>query len=188
MNERPIPGARYSAVDMGMTFELCSEGELYMICQGSGGGYGDVLERDPALVMKDLAEELMSHDIAREIYQIVYDERTLEVNEEATRRKRDEYRALRIRRGRPFDEFCREWVTAEPPATLPYFGSWSDPTQIYATSAGQRITMSSDALQGVFMPNPKDVRIAELEAELEKLQAAASSPTASHEPHPAPAE
>jgi N-methylhydantoinase B/oxoprolinase/acetone carboxylase alpha subunit len=182
MNERPIPGARYSAVDMGMTFELCGEGELYMICQGSGGGYGDVLERDPALVMKDLAEDLMSHEVARELYQVVYDERTLEVDEEATRLKRDEYRALRIRRGRPFDEFCREWVTAEPPASLPYFGSWSDPARIYAKSAGQRVEMRSDALQGVFMPNPKDVRIAELEAQLEKLSAAAAAGAISHGP------
>lgn len=170
MNERPIPGAHYSSVDMGMTFEICNEGELYMICQGSGGGYGDVLERDPALVMKDLEEDLMSHENAREIYQIVYDERTLVVNEEATRKAREAYRRERIRRARPFDEFCRDWVTREPPAQLPYCGSWGDLTAIYATSAGQRIIMRADALQGVFMPNPKDVRIAELEAEVARLK------------------
>ncbi|MDB6100233.1 MAG: acetone carboxylase subunit alpha [Gammaproteobacteria bacterium] len=178
MNERPIPNARYSSVDMGMTFEICNEGELYMICQGSGGGYGDVLERDPALVMKDLAEELLSHDIARDIYQVVYDERTLVVDEPATRQKRSGYRALRIRRGRPFAEFCRDWVTPEPSANLPYFGSWTDPAEIYATSGGQRIKMKADALQGVFMPNPKDVRIAELEAEIEGLKAAGASAAA----------
>jgi acetone carboxylase alpha subunit len=170
MNERPIPDAHYSSVDMGMTFEICNEGELYMICQGSGGGYGDVLERDPALVMKDLEEDLMSHENAREIYQIVYDERTLVVNEEATRKARESYRRERIRRARPFDEFCRDWVTREPPAQLPYCGSWGDLTAIYATSAGQRIIMRAEALQGVFMPNPKDVRIAELEAEVARLK------------------
>ncbi|HWY23609.1 MAG TPA: hydantoinase B/oxoprolinase family protein, partial [Nevskia sp.] len=63
MNERPIPGGKYTSQDMGMTFELCQEGEIYMICQGSGGGYGDVLERDPELVMKDLREDLMSHNL-----------------------------------------------------------------------------------------------------------------------------
>ena len=31
--------------------------------------------------------------------------------------------------------------------------------------------MRSDALQGVFMPNPKDVRIGELEAEVARLRA-----------------
>lgn len=170
MNERPIAGARYSSVDMGMTFEICNEGELYMICQGSGGGYGDVLERDPALVMKDLEEDLMSHENAREIYKVVYDEETRIVDEAATRRCRDEYRRERIRRGRPFNEFCRDWVRSAPPAELPYFGSWSDPTTIYAMNGGQRITMKADELRGVFMPNPKDVRIAELESQLERLQ------------------
>jgi N-methylhydantoinase B/oxoprolinase/acetone carboxylase alpha subunit len=170
MNERPIAGARYSAVDMGMTFEICNEGELYMICQGSGGGYGDVLERDPALVMKDLEEDLMSHENAREIYKVVYDEETRIVDEAATCRCRDEYRRERIRQGRPFNEFCRDWVRSAPPAELPYLGSWSDPKTIYAMNGGQRVTMSADELRGVFMPNPKDVRIAELESQLERLQ------------------
>lgn len=170
MNERPIPNGRYSSHDMGMTFELCNEGEIYMICQGSGGGYGDVLERDPKLVMKDLAEDLMSHENARDIYKVAYDERTLVVDEEATRRLREDYRRERIRRGRPFDEFCKEWVTPEPPQQMPYFGSWNDVNVIYADSAGQRITMPANALQGVFMPNPKDVRIAQLEAEVAQLR------------------
>jgi N-methylhydantoinase B/oxoprolinase/acetone carboxylase alpha subunit len=172
MNERPIPGGKYTSNDMGMTFEVCAEGEIYMICQGSGGGYGDVLERDPALVMKDLAEDLMSHENARDIYQVVYDERTLIVDVEATRRRREDYRAARIRRGKPFDEFCRDWVTAEPPADVPYLGCWDDPTKIYASSAGRRVLMDADKLQGVFMLNPKDVRIAELEAQVAQLQRA----------------
>ncbi len=171
MNEQPIPGGTYSSNDMGMTFEICAEGEIYMICQGSGGGYGDVLERDPALVMKDLAEGLMSHENARDIYQVVYDEAALVVDAEATRKRREEYRQMRIRRGKPFDAFCEEWVTTEPPTHLPYLGSWNDNTKIYATNGGQRLLMDADKLQGVFMPNPKDLRIAELEAQLLALKA-----------------
>ena len=173
MNEQPIKGGKYSSNDMGMTFELCADGELYMICQGSGGGYGDVLERDPALVMKDLVEDLMSHENARDIYKVVYDERTLVVDEEATRKLRDDYRKARIARGKPFDQFCQEWVTPEPPAKVPYYGSWDNPREIYASSAGQRIKMDADKLQGVFMLNPKDLRIAELEAQVAALQAKA---------------
>ena len=74
MNEQPFPGARYSTHHMGMGFELADEGELYMICQGSGGGYGDVLERDPEAVMADLEADYISHPTAREIYCVVYDE------------------------------------------------------------------------------------------------------------------
>ncbi len=170
MNEQPLKGGKYTSNDMGMTFELCADGEIYMICQGSGGGYGDVLERDPALVMKDLEEDLMSHENARDIYKVVYDERSLVVDEDATQALRQAYRQERIARGKPFDQFCKEWVTPEPPAHLPYFGSWENPREIYATSAGQRIKMPADHLQGVYMPNPKDVRIAELEAQLAALQ------------------
>lgn len=171
MNEQPIKGGKYSSNDMGMTFELCADGEIYMICQGSGGGYGDVLERDPALVMRDLIEDLMSHENARDIYKVVYDERALVVDEAATQKLRDDYRKQRIARGKPFDEFCKDWVTPEPPAHIPYLGSWQDPKVIYATSAGQRIKMDADKLQGVYMPHPKDVRIAELEAQLAALMA-----------------
>lgn len=171
MNERPFKTGTYSSNDMGMTFEICNEGELYMICQGSGGGYGDVLERDPQLVMKDIEEDLLSHELARDIYQVVYDEKTLVVDEEATAKRREEYRRERIRRGRPFDEFVRDWVTPEPPANVPYCGSWDDNTVIYATSMGQRVKMPADQLQGAFMLNPKDLRIAELEGELARLQA-----------------
>jgi N-methylhydantoinase B/oxoprolinase/acetone carboxylase alpha subunit len=170
MNEQPIKGGRYSSNDMGMTFELCADGEIYMICQGSGGGYGDVLERDPALVMKDLEEDLMSHENARDIYKVVYDERSLVVDEGATQALRQAYRRERIARSKPFDQFCSEWVTPEPPAHLPYFGCWENPREIYATSAGQRIKMPANKLQGVYMPNPKDVRIAELEAQVAALQ------------------
>lgn len=170
MNERPIPGGKYTSNDMGMTFELCAEGEIYMICQGSGGGYGDVLERDPALVMKDLAEDLMSHESARDIYQVVYDDRSLVVDTVATAAKRAECRLARIRLGKPFDEFYKNWVTKEPPAQVPYCGSWDDAKVIYATTAGQRITMSADSLQGVFMLNPKDVQISALQAELAELK------------------
>lgn len=171
MNNRPIEGASYSSHDMGMTFEICKEGEIYMICQGAGGGYGDVLERDPALVMKDLEEDLMSHENAHDIYKVVYDGKTLVVDEEATQILRAETRLQRITNAKPFHEFCAEWVKDEPPAYLPYFGSWENTKEIYATTMGQRVKMPADQLQGAFMLNPKDLRIAELEAQLAKVTA-----------------
>ena len=171
MNEQPIAGATYSTHDMGMTFELAAPGELYMMCQGSGGGYGDVLQRDPALVIKDIEEDLISHDTARDIFKVVFDPQSLLVDEEATRALRDAERKARIARGKPFDEFTKTWTTAEPPAYLPYFGSWDDQKVIYGQMLGQRVKMPADQLQSMFMPNPKDVRIAALEAELAAARA-----------------
>lgn len=171
MNDQPIPGGKYSTHDMGMTFELCQEGEIYMICQGSGGGYGDVLERDPQLVMKDLLDDLISDWAARDIYHVAYDAERRIVDTEATEAARHAERTARLARGVPFDKFVEQWVTPTPPAHLPYFGSWDDPKLIYANiMPGANVTMPSDAITGMFMPNPKDMRIAQLEAEVQELK------------------
>lgn len=171
MNNRKLPGT-YSVNDMGLTFELCQEGELYMICQGAGGGYGDVLEREPDLVIRDVREQLMSPDIARAIYHVVFDETTLVLDHDATDQARTTERRARISRGKPFAEFCEEWVTPEPPENIPYFGSWDDPAVIYAGMPGSRIRTSAAEQTGIMMPNPKDLRIAALEAEVASLKAA----------------
>jgi len=165
MNAQTLPGD-YSVNDMGLTFELCQEGELYMICQGAGGGYGDVLERDAQLAMKDIAENLMSPELARTIYHVVFDEKTLVIDEAATQQARNAERQARIARGKPFDTFVKEWVTPEPPDYLPYFGSWDDATEIYAGLPGARVKTSAAEQTGVMMPDPKDLKISALEAEL----------------------
>lgn len=169
MNERPFEGAKYTTHHTGLQFELAKRGELYMITQGAGGGYGDVLERDPDLVIKDLEENLISHETARRIFFLIYNPETLVLDREGTARARQAERESRKKRGVPFKEFCKKWNQPEPPAHLPYYGCWDDRNVIYAGSVEQKTT--ADAIQPIFMPNPKDVRIAKLEqriAELEK--------------------
>jgi N-methylhydantoinase B/oxoprolinase/acetone carboxylase alpha subunit len=171
MNEQPIQGATYSTHDMGMTFELAEPGELYMMCQGSGGGYGDVLQRDPASVMKDLEEDLISDATARDIFKIAYEPASRLVDEAATAQLRDAERRARVARGQPYDEFVKTWSTPEPPAHLPFMGCWGDDVStIYGVMMGGRVKMESKALQSQFMLNPKDVRIAQLQAENEALK------------------
>ena len=73
----------------------------------------------------------------------------------------------------PFDEFCASWVTAGPDPALPYFGAWGDnlgPILANAPGAAPK-TMPADAVEGVMLGNPKDRRIAELEAEVASLRA-----------------
>lgn len=172
MNEQALEGADYGTYHMGMTFEPAKQGEVYMICQGSGGGYGDVLERDPQLVMKDIEEDLLSPALARELYFVVFDEQSLIVDPQATAAARDAERAARKARGRPYAEFVADWCTAEPPQDLPYYGSWDDPTVIWAGQGASRRQVRAEALAGIMMPNPKDLRIAELEAEVAALRQA----------------
>jgi N-methylhydantoinase B len=61
---------------------------------GGGGGFGDPLERDPALVRADVAEELVSSTAAREQYGVVLT-RELGVDEAATRALRARLRSER---------------------------------------------------------------------------------------------
>lgn len=171
MNEQAIPGAKYIMQDAGMNFEQCHEGEVYMICQGAGGGYGDVLDRDPRSVIKDVEEGLVSPQLATDIYKVVFDENNLALDENATHSARDVERQARKARGIPFDTFVANWVKDEPPAELPYFGSWNDDSLLYATPpGGQRVVMKASELRGVMISNPKDRRIAALEAQVEALK------------------
>src|SRR5690606_23032780 len=86
MNQQPIKGATYTADDAGITFEMTTEGEIYAMCQGGGGGYGDILERDPELVMQDLRENLISDETATELFKVVYDRTTRRFDADATQK------------------------------------------------------------------------------------------------------
>ncbi len=168
MNERPFPGAKYTSHHMGLQLEFAEPGELYMITQGSGGGYGDVLERDPELVSKDYLDGLISMRPVREIYHVVLDEKTGAVDVEATQKERDAEREKRKAQGKPYKEFVKGWETDKPSGDVPFYGSWKDRDTIYLGTPDK--TCPADAIQSVMMPDPKDVRIAKLEAEIADLK------------------
>lgn len=168
MNERPFAGGDYRSSRGAVPFELCTEGELYMVSQGAGGGYGDVLDRDPAQVMRDIEEGLLSHEMAERLFCVRFDHHTRVVDEPATSEARRQERAARIARGKPFDAFVEAWNRPEPPPGIPYFGSWgNDMTTIYAN--GRKGT--PETLPLVLMPDPRDVSIGALEARVKALEA-----------------
>jgi acetone carboxylase, alpha subunit len=168
MNKQPFPGAKYTTHHMGMGFELSKRGELYMISQGSGAGYGDLLERDPAMVIADIEQDLLSKAVARKLYKVEFDEDTLAVDVEATKSLRQAEREDRKKRGRPFHEFVKTWSKSAPPEHLKYYGSWGEDISVLYTG-GPQDRRDADSPKPIFMPNPKDVRIAELEAEVAAL-------------------
>ena len=69
-------------------------GEIFGKVSGGGGGVGPPLERDPIAVQRDVRNEMTTVDYAREVYGVVIDPETLEIDEEATR-------ALRAERNSP---------------------------------------------------------------------------------------
>ena len=125
MNEQPYEGGKYLTGHMGLQFDVAKEGELYMISQGSGGGYGDILERDPELVMADLQLARISDKVAGELYGVVYEPDTFVVREEDTTALRAQMRQDRLKRGKPYKEFVAEFVkpeTSERAAVLRFLG------------------------------------------------------------------
>ena len=65
-----------------------SDDVLHVLTQG-GGGYGNPLERDPALVLKDVVDSLVSLESARDDYGVVVDPETDTVDNAATAALRD---------------------------------------------------------------------------------------------------
>ena len=176
MNERPFDGGKYSTYHMGLQFDVAKDGELYMISQGAGGGYGDPLERDPESVVKDAELNRISPHVARDVFGVVYDEQTFRLDAAATTQARAEARAARLKRGRPYAEFVEEWVTDEPPADLLYYGSWGDDTEeltatLFEIDGPRRVKAPLEELPIIMIPDRRELKIAKLEDRVAELEA-----------------
>lgn len=102
-------------------------GDIIVHLSGAGGGYGDVLKRDPNHVIDDLKSAMISDWTARNVYHVRYHPQSLEVDQEATRKARAGERQARLKRGKPWKEFMDHWSKLKPPEeALAYFGSWPD--------------------------------------------------------------
>jgi len=101
-NNRPLE----SKVTMTIT-----RGDIFRHEVAGAGGWGDPLQRDPAAVLKDVRNELISPAAAAHEYGVVVDTQNWKVDEAATQRLRAEIRA------------ARGW--AESPKVL-----WEDPPHL----------------------------------------------------------
>jgi N-methylhydantoinase B len=68
---------------------------LYVAWDG-GGGYGDPLERDPAAVLADVREKIVSPEAAKSLYGVVVDRS--EIDTAATAQLRQRIRGERMMR------------------------------------------------------------------------------------------
>jgi acetophenone carboxylase len=106
-------------------------GDIVVQMNGGGSGYGDVLERDPAAVMKDLREDIISHWVAENVYHVVYDPESLEANLKKTDEARQREREDRKKRGKKYTDFERGWLEKRPTEqALKHYGSWPDARKV----------------------------------------------------------
>ncbi|MFB0560310.1 MAG: hydantoinase B/oxoprolinase family protein [Candidatus Lokiarchaeia archaeon] len=96
---------------------LFNQGDLYISSVRGGDGYGDILERDPKRVAKDVNDESLLFRFAESIYGVILerDEKTgkWKVNQE-TEQKRKELREERERKAVPVNE----WIEKTKPRIL----------------------------------------------------------------------
>ena len=67
-------------------------GDLFRHIAAGAGGWGNPFERDPQMVREDVLEEKVTLQSARDAYGVVIDPETLQVDEAATRRMREDDR------------------------------------------------------------------------------------------------
>ena len=67
-------------------------GETFMFESTGGGGWGHPLERDPAAVLDDVLDEYISPTAARQVYGVVIDGASMQVDAGATARLRETLR------------------------------------------------------------------------------------------------
>jgi N-methylhydantoinase B/oxoprolinase/acetone carboxylase alpha subunit len=126
--DQPIPGT-YEVTNPARPAAPIPEGEIWIQRIGGGGGYGDPLERDPADVLTDLGQGLISAEVARGVYHVVFDADTLVLDAPATAAARAAECEARLARGLPYDDFIAAWRRDAPPEGVPYLGSWEWPPE-----------------------------------------------------------
>jgi len=89
-----LPGGRDFKLTAGSHIPV-PIGAQAIVRTGGGGGWGDALERDPARVVEDVAEGLVSATAARKLYGVVL-RRDMSLDERATEQLRDRLRPARV--------------------------------------------------------------------------------------------
>ena len=82
-----IPAKTDSAIELPSKIpsRVANPGDRYRTIGPCGGGYGNPLERDPALVLEDVLDEYVSLESARAHYGVVIDEKTMTVDAAGTK-------------------------------------------------------------------------------------------------------
>jgi N-methylhydantoinase B len=121
-----LPDTAPASVPLPGPDDVLGTGQAHVAVSQGGGGYGDPLDRDPAAVLEDVLDGLVTRERAAIEYGVALDDRAPRVDEAATARLRDEHRRARLG-GRP----------PRPPA---------------ATRAGRRVSAALDLVDAASGP------------------------------------
>jgi len=127
LTEQKLKG-EYRVEPSGQLAEKFEEGDLMIFSVGGGGGYGDVIERDPQAVLEDVRTGMITAEVARTVYRVAIDAESGAVDAAATAKARAALRRERLTLAKPFDAFVKAWSRRKPPAkVIRHYGAWPEP-------------------------------------------------------------
>jgi acetophenone carboxylase len=104
---------------------LRKEDDIWVERFQGAGGFGDPLEADPELVVKDVKEGFISDWTAKNVYLVQYDDKTFTVDCAATEKRREDKRKERIKKSMTFDEYLKKIKNIKPAEKLlQTYGNW----------------------------------------------------------------
>jgi N-methylhydantoinase B len=95
IDQAELEGKLEACPGFGLTSLKNNDAFFFPVC--GAGGYGDPIERDPARVLSDVINRLVSTESAQKIYGVVIDPDTRRVNTNETERRRSEIRDERAK-------------------------------------------------------------------------------------------
>ena len=118
----------YKAEFQGRSVRPYNQGDVVSMAFSCGGtGYGDPLDRNADAVATDILKGIITPSVARQVYKVAWNEDEQRIDRDASAALIEAERQARLARGRPYDEFVKQWEQKSPPEEiLEYYGSWPD--------------------------------------------------------------
>jgi N-methylhydantoinase B/oxoprolinase/acetone carboxylase alpha subunit len=116
-----IKGEHYTG-QTSSTEKILKSGDIWgCSSHGGGAGLGDPIERDPALIVKDIENKVATLEVAQKVYAVVIDPKRLVVDHKETERLRGERRKERLAQGIPGIRYLEQLVKKRENKEVPRF-------------------------------------------------------------------
>lgn len=154
--------AEHYAGHTSCTERVLKSGDIWVSpSHGGGAGLGDPIERDPDLIVRDLEDQMVTGEVAQNVYAAVIDPESLAVDYKETEKLRAERRAERLKTGIPGLEYVRRMVQQREAGEYPGFiKKFYEETVNFCPSFSMELEREKQIARNGLNP-PKDVTIKE---------------------------
>lgn len=139
---------------------ISKEGDIIMYSSIGGGGLGDLLERDPALIVEDLKNGHATLDLAEKVYCVSIDPETFGIDYEKTKLLREKKIKERLNKGIPGGKFLTQLVERRKSKNLPKVAlDFIEETENFCPAYKEDLKKEEEASKKDWTPIGKDGKI-----------------------------